>query len=474
MIAAGYRQLLVQVVRDSAASGLLIRLSCFLAACVVAELVFAWYFWQPRFGYLLLIGLVCGTAYLWAGAFLKSAVQQNHPVYACLVPQLRSRLMTLTAALFLACTAATTIMTAALIGHGGYALACAGMLSVYILFAHRYRLLNLLPSAVILVSATMENRPLRALVDTSGAVGEPVIAGVGAILLLLLGPVALHRVFPQGGDRHWAWHARACRQLALRNGSAPGGGGANWTALFRIAYLGTLRRDSRGGATQGNMMMHSLGTAAHDGSAIAYMLASAVGMALIGRYFVARGDAVQASVTVSLMQGFLLLSCLMYAVHVSVNAVRYRVEQSLYCLAPAAPAAAQRNRVLLRTLLLRCLRLWLISVASVVCVECFVYGQLQLRGPVFALAVSMLPFAGLLMRNYARLPARPSDSMVVAMVIAGIAIPSVAVVLERMYQDWPWYWLGGGVALATLIGLRLRWRHMMALPPVLPATRLAA
>ena len=471
MIPSCYSQLLVQVMRDRAAGGLMVRFSWFLAACVVGELVFAMYFGQPRFGRLLVVGLVSCTGYLWCGAFLKSAVQQNQPAYACLVPHLRSRLMMLTAALYLLCTLATAAMAALLLGHGGYALVCGGLFSVYMLFAQRYAMLNLFPSAVILLSVSMQNRPLHALVATAEAAGEPALAGIGAILLLLLGRMGLRAAFPQAGDRHWAWHAFQARQLAQQNGGAPAPstGGPRWTAWFRIPYLATLRRDSRDGASQGNMMMHALGTAAHDGTSIAYLLLFTAAAVLVVRHWAGQGEQMLASVTVTLMQASLMLSCLMYAVGVGASAVRKGAEQSLYRLTPAAPEAAQINRVLLRALLWRCLRLWLISVAGVACIDFAMLGRLQLRGPVFVLAMLMLPSAGFVLRNYATMPARQSSVMAVVTAI----LVFVAVGLQQMRPELPWYWIGSAVALAAVAGLCWRWRRMMTLPPLLPAGRLA-
>jgi hypothetical protein len=472
MIPRHYAQLLVQVLRDRAAGGLMVRLSWFLAACVVGELVFAMYFGQPRFGHVLLIGLICGTGYLWCGAFLKSAIQQNQPAYACLVPQLRRRLMTLTVVLYLACTLVMAAMASALIGHGGYALVCGGMFSVYMLFAQRYALLNLFPSAVILVSVSMRNQPLQALVATAEAMGEPVVAGVGAILLLLLGRLGLQAAFPQGGDRHWAWYAFQARQLAQQKGDAPAPstGGPRWIAWFRTAYLATLRRDSRGGASQGNMMMHTLGTAAHDGTSIAYVVLFSAIAIVIGRHLAAQGEQLHASVTVTLMQASLMLSCLMYVVAVGASAARNGVEQSLYLLTPAAPEAARINAVLLRTLLWRCLRLWLISLTGAACIDFAVLGRLELRGPVFVLAMLMLPCAGFVLRNYAVMPARQGSLMATGTAMLGFA----AVGVQQLRPELPWYWIGGGVALVAVAGMRWRWRRMMALPPLLPAGRLAA
>lgn len=217
------------------------------------------------------------------------------------------------------------------------------------------------------------------------------------------------------------------------------------------------------------MMMHALGTAAHDGTSIAYVLLFTVVAMLVGRHLAGQGEPAVASLTVTLMQASLMLSCLMYAVSVGASAVRKGVEQSLYLLTPAAPAAARVNRVLLRALLWRCLRLWLISLAGAACIDFAVLGRLELRGPVFLLAMLMLPCAGFVLRNYAVMPARQGSIMAVVTTLLIV----VAVGLQQVRPQLPWYWLGSGMALAAVAGLCWRWRRMMALPPLLPAGRLA-
>jgi hypothetical protein len=207
----GYRQLLAQVMLDRCNSGLLVRLSWFLLVCIAGELLFGMYFGQPRFGPALLVFLICGIGYLWCGAFLKNAVRQNRPEYACLAPGLRGRLMTLTALLLAGCTLASAALAGLLTGTPGYALVCAGLLSVYLLFAQRYAALNLLPSIVILASVSTQNRPLRALLAAAETIGEPALAGVGAIALVALGALGLRAAFPQGGDRHWEWYKSQSR-----------------------------------------------------------------------------------------------------------------------------------------------------------------------------------------------------------------------------------------------------------------------
>jgi hypothetical protein len=65
----------------------------------------------------------------------------------------------------------------------------------------------------------------------------------------------------------------------------------------------------------------------------------------------------------------------------------------------------QFNRVLLNMLMFRCLRLWLLSLAAIICVDAVVMGRFEVRGITVALGALMLPFAGLLLRDYASMPA---------------------------------------------------------------------
>jgi hypothetical protein len=470
-----YGQLLAPLIRDRSASYLLLRITGFMALCVVGELLFAMKFGQPPLGNVLLTLLVGGAGYMWCATFLKNAAQQNQPAYACLVPGLRSRLMTLTALLFAACTLASAALATLLVGHPGYALVCAGLFSVYILFAHRYPLLNFLPSVVIILSVSNNNRLSHMLLDTANAIGEPVVTGVGAIVLILLGTWGVRTAFPQGGDRHWAWHRRLGSEQALLKGKLPVDGicgGGRWTAWLRLAYTAALRRDSQGGASQGRMMMHALGRKAHDGGAVVYMLITTLAMVLVGLYVRSRGDLDMVLVSSSVMQGCVLLASLMYAVTVSANAARHGGEQGLYRLTAAAPAAAAINRVLARTLLFRCLRLWLISLVCAACIDIATFGQL--RGVTVMLAMLMLPVAGLVLRNYAVMSARSGEMVAIIGTILLVTACIAALWAERMLPGFPWGWAASGVALASAAGLYLRWRHLMSLPPLLPAGRLSA
>jgi hypothetical protein len=470
-----YRQSLLHLMRDRSTSGMLIRLSWFIAACLVGQVIFGYYFGNPVFGDALMFFLLSSLGYMWCGAYLKSAVLQNQPAHA-LVPGLRGSLMQLTAGLFLASTLATSVLCWLLLDHFGYGLLMGGVFTLYVMYAQRYQWLNLLPSAVIVASISIVKHPLDELVAAGDRVGEPLVTLIGVVLLALVGTHAMKTVFPRGGDRHWRWYACYTRQLARSQGTiviGEPGGGVRWLAWLRGPYNAALRGDSRHGASQGRQMMHVLGVKAHDAGAIAYAVVSAVLMACVARYLADKSSLGVILFTSTMMQGMLMTSVLLYACTVSAQAVRFSGEQGLYRLTPAAPAAARFNRVLLGMLLFRCLRLWLISTVAIVCIDVVSLGRLELRGITYALSMLTLPFACLLMRDYASAPAVPRALLPMGMSLLVVAAYIALAVAEQAHPGLPLFWCGSGVALVTVIVLGLRWRELTALPPLLPAGRLA-
>ncbi|MYM66952.1 hypothetical protein GTP45_08945 [Pseudoduganella sp. FT55W] len=473
---AADRQLLLQVVYDRAGRGTLVRLSWFIGFLGLVQLI-SKHFNQPAFGEVPLLFLSSCLAYLWCGAFVKNAIQQNSPSNAVLVPGLRRRLMRMTVYFYVAATLLTGVLSWLLLDRPSYGLLLGAVFSVYVLYAQRHSGLNFLPVAVIIASTWVSRHPVDELLAAVDRIGELPITVIGLLLLALMGWHAVHMLFLHGGDRHWAWHHRHIRQLARANGrtvnTAPGCG-LRWLAWLRTPYNLALRADSRRGAGRGRQMLHSLGLPAYDGGAIGYALVSAVVMALVGRYVASKGDVVVTMICSTMMQGMLMMSVLIYAATVASQAVRYGGEQGLFRLSPAAPATGQFNRVLLGTLLFRCLRLWLISAVAAIAIDAAVLGQFELRGITYALAMLMLPFSVMLLRDYASAAAQPNTVLTVAtttlVVLAYIALAG----LDQKYPGLPLFWLGSIVWAATAVTLVLRWRRWGAAPVLLPAGRLAA
>ena len=133
-----YQQLLVQVRRETQGYRMMVRITWLLAAGALLVLGVTQYVGRPAIGKSLLALFIWGLAKIWCGAFLKSAIMQNRPEYAALVPHLRVRLMRLVAALFISCALLLGLLAALLLDYPGYAALCGGLMAVYILFTSRH------------------------------------------------------------------------------------------------------------------------------------------------------------------------------------------------------------------------------------------------------------------------------------------------------------------------------------------------
>ncbi|GJJ04162.1 hypothetical protein RugamoR64_47000 [Duganella rhizosphaerae] len=471
-----YTQLLLQVVRDRCANRMMVRISALLALGALVVAVMVWSLrshmelaWQAP------LGMSAMLIVMWCGAYLKSAVQQNHPANACLVPQLRRRLIVLTVALFTACGLAVAVMAAAVFGHFGYALVGAGAFFCYMLYAQRYTVLAFLPTLIIFGSLSLKAW-LAALWQSLAAMGEPALAGVGLIAVAALGAAGIQLVFPRGGDRHWAWYARNAALIRRVQGGLlkPEDVGARnrLSMLLRFGYSATLRRDSQPGATPARMLMHTMGPTAYEGGYLAYLLLVTAVAAGVVLYAGGDTSAVREMMRTFVMQICLLVAVVLYAADLLKSASRHGAEQTLFFLAPRAPVAAQVNRMLGAALLARFLRVWLLAAAVAFLVDMLLIGAPRIYGSTFLLAALLLPFSCVLLRDYAVTPASHRQMTTLTWTFVSMLAYLVALAAENNLPELSLFWVGGAVMLVTLLVLRWRWLRLMALPAVLPAGRL--
>lgn len=471
---AAYSQLLLQVVRDRCASRTLVRISWLALVVGVAALVFARYIDRAELGWGMLTGAWSFLILIWGGALLKSAVQQNQPAYACLVPKLRHRLIVLTLMLYGTMTLLIAAMIGAVFGHFGYALVGACLFYSFILYAQRYTVLAFLPSLLILLSVSVLKAPLHAMWDAIGWMGEPALTGIGMIVASVLGGFGMRAAFPRGGDSHWSWHARRMATVRRVQGDAPKPGDAaswsRWTMRLRIGYRTSLRRDSRGGAAPGRMLPYTFGPAAHEGGYHGGALL--ILLALLVLHGFDDSELLRQMARTSLLQACVLASVVIYAAELQKSVVRHGAEQALYLLTPGAPAAAQLNRLLGAVLLKRFLRVWLVTVACAATIDMVMHGAPQLYASTCVLSALMLPLACTLLCDYAKMPASTNQTATLIATFLTIVAYLMMLGVERTWPAFPVFWVCAAIVLASLLALGWRWRRLMALPAVLPAGRL--
>lgn len=428
-------------------------------------------------------GLVAAGVFLgalvvaWWLQLLNSAIRQNEPALACLVPYQRRRIVTVVGLAWLAGSVAIGIVFGVGLNHIGYALLAAAATLMYFAVLQRLPMLALAPLAAIVATKFVPPPSPAGLV---AALGETGTAAVGLFVLLMLAPPLARLLFPRGGDSHMTWHRQFIdRVKAVKEAQGVPGQertvwrSASWTDR---PYLADLRRLSdrttleppRSG--RANLLLLALGGSVHPGASLLgiagiTVLALATGGNLLD-YMGWQGSVVQ----LCLLMLVIPLATHVHAVTTAMQ--RFRVEQALLRLSPAAPATADFNRQFGSALLRRFALLWAASTAAAALVAAIMMPGVQAQASVGVTAALALPLAGFLVRDFASLQRLSSVTMIAALV----AIVALTVVLKGGLTLWrthvPWVPIGC-LALAAVGLIYYRWRRMQTQPVAFPAGRLA-
>jgi len=414
----------------------------------------------------------------WWLQLLNSAIYQNEPSLACLVPHQRRRIVTVVGLAWLGGSLAIGIVFGIGLNHVGYAWLAAAATMMYMAVLQRLPILALAPLAILVATRFV---PLPSVWSLFAAWGETGISSVGLLALLMLAPPLARLLFPRGGDGHMAWHRQFVdRVKAFKEGL--GLPGQEWT-LWRSSswtdrlYFADLRRLSerptvaprRNG--RADPLLMALGGSVHLGASLLgiaaiTVLAFATGGNLLD-YMGWQGSVVQ----LCLLMLVLPLAAHVYAVTTAMQ--RFRAEQALLRLCPAAPSTVDFNRQFGGALLRRFALLWLASTGAAALVAAIMIPGVQAQASVGVTAALALPLAACLVRDFASIRRLPNATMIVAIV----AIIVLTVVLRGGMTLWqtdvPWMPIGC-VSLAAAGSIYYRWRRMQSLPVAFPAGRLAA
>jgi hypothetical protein len=423
-------------------------------------------------------GILCCAAvvvllWLWSSIFVGSAILQNHPANACLVPHLRRRLITACVGLFVVSSVVLAVTASIFFGHFGYALAGAGLLVPYVLLMQRFFYLAILPVYASPLSQLVPVAWSDRLTATLASINEPTLSLLGVAADILLLAWGLNIVLPRGGDRHFVVSARrtlwrsagkdgaALRELQRRH-------------VWRWGYARVLRRDSLRAGAPGHKMMHTLGTAVNQGNAVFGVVVCALVAVLAALAKVADGKIMGPLTIFDFAQVMMLLSLFSYTVAVRSAAFTHNAEQGLYRLTPGAPSARELNRVFAKAVLLRFLKIWLVVVAGLVAIDCARRGGLAVRAYPLALASLTLPFLCVLLPDYARLRAGPGLGVTFGLPVTLILGYMFFAALAARHPGLPWMVLVCPIAACSLLTLWVQWISMVKMPPAFPAGRLAA
>lgn len=467
-ILRAYAPLFHQLIAEPRPRRMLIRMICIIVPGTAGVMWFGHAVVRLQgFGAFICCMAVAALMFVWCALFAASAVRQNHPANACLVPHLRRRLINCCVMLFVVSSVSVAGAIGGFFGHFGYALVAAGMMFPCLLFVQRFVSLVFMPTVLVLFSVSIQGPWLDWMIAWLLSLPEPLVVVVGLSLDVALLVLALRVAFPRGGERHWAWHHRlqktrvaATKDAATRQVEGMWG----WR-------LGFSSRDSVSSAPVGRQMMHVLGPSVSEGA----HLISVVGFSLVTVAMLLAG--LDFMVGRMIMVTSILRMSILFSVHSYVSSLLLAMaarsdEQGLYRLAPAAPVGRDFNRVFARSALLRFLKVWLVTLACLFCIDFAATGKPVPSGSTLVLAALVLLFARAPLRDYARWRPNPGNWRTIVGTLAGMASVLIITAVTDKYAGFPWWALAAAIAAVALIAVRQRWWEMMRTAPAFPAGRM--
>jgi hypothetical protein len=417
----------------------------------------------------------------WWLEFLGSAIRQNQPALACLVPGQHRRIVTAVAVAWALAALSVAVLLGLSFGHVGYVLLAAAAALLYLAVLQQWPWVMAAPLAIMIFDRFVPLVPGPGMRAALAALGETGVTLAGLALLLVLGGFALRRLLPRGGDRHLAWQRRYdARARAMKDALALPGQeyAAAWrpSSWLQGPYLAGLRRLSeraglmRPPRNRAQALLFALRSAAHPGAMLGALAASVAFVLAAGSRL---GQGMDRDGLAGLACVILLVTPLVTHVHAVLTALqRYRTEQALLRLTPMAPGSASFNRQLGGALLSRFALLWLACVASAALSAAVLAPGVAGQGAVGISAALTLLLAPALLRDHAS--SRRLSPQVITLVI--VAVVALSVLLRIVVVVWrhhlPWLLIAAIVIGAAWLTWRA-WRRLPALPPAFPAGRLA-
>jgi len=399
--------------------------------------------------------------------FVPGAVRQNSPANARLTPKLHAAVRRVAVVMWFLCLVPIVL------------LCFAGSLppSTFFYLAFMMTLLGVSRGGVqagaalymvfvVACIALRRSGPLMELLDSPAGIATAAALCLGAAAL------ALHIVFPAGGERHFKLlkpqrqHQVGTTLGALQNLKRKSGGRTRFYSRLLQYDLRRARRD--------HLLLHALGPAKHRFDFLAPML-GAVALAVLARasmWMLALPLNETIGHVVTIMVTLVLLAQGVLFERIVASATNTAGEQSLLRMAPAAPSAVQLGRVVARQLFAICVREWLVlNVLAAALVLLFGGGVAHLM-VLASTACATFALTGWALRDYTGSTEKtPADTMFQVMLM-GAGAGAVALFFVRdnllLWVALQVYVLGAAGAIVWS-----RWQRMVNAPTPFPAGRFA-
>jgi hypothetical protein len=463
--------LLMQPVYERRTLGSLWMTWSLLAAALLALLVVGAWHRHWGLGAVMAAVLLGAAALMWWAMLVKSAVAQNQPSHACLVPGLRRGLRRMLVAVFCPAVLLVAGLASMEFHHFGYLLAIMSLMFPVSLLTARYAVMGFLPSIVIFSGVTWGKGPIAAAARWLAGYDETAVTLAALAVIALLGAWALQEALPAGGDAHSDWHRKYINKLAaLKRGVAISGGPATLADTAKPKpWSRWLHRPLSAGTPTGARLMAGLGLSVWAAAVSAPLIAalSWLVVALLQRI----GDMKGPSLGTGMVEAFAMLSVPVCMQMMTAALAQRTGEQALLRLAPGISAAPALNRALARVMLQRFVAVYAGSVLCVLSIEAMATGRPALSGYGLLMVALPLPFSLGVLRDYAAMR-RQRDPLQLGIVLGMLAFMA-PMELQRVLPDFWCGMLALAIAAISLAALCWRWLRMMRAPVAFPACRLA-
>ncbi|GGC67509.1 hypothetical protein [Undibacterium terreum] len=416
------------------------------------------------------------SALMWCGLLLKSLIFQNSPINARLLPGLRPRLIKLTVATWLAFSLLLSGLLSIIKDRGDLifvlvvlAILCASLMV-------RYTWMRFLP-IVWIISNQMLSSLTPSFASIAATLGETRCILIIGGLDIVLAAFTLHVLYPQGGERHWAWHEQMKRiGTALRSGASCSDMGVSNTMISKASnfgYFSSLERDCRKRASGKQLLPYVLGVSSHWVTMLiipCLLILAAILVNLWGGF--KKSEAMHVLVSPMLVF-YTMLPVMIFVNSFSATIYRLSTEQALLRLTPAIPQNRQLNLTLGKFLLARMLAAWGAGTACIAISLLILDADSELFNFALSAAPAFLLLPGLVLGDFSK-SATPVNSLFsVGVMMLPATVVCIFFLIRQLAYPLPWSVLGGLSTIAAALLAYTRWNRMMRAPVTFPAGRIS-
>ncbi|MDY7539471.1 hypothetical protein QN372_02520 [Undibacterium sp. RTI2.1] len=409
---------------------------------------------------------------LWFTMFSQSALRQNSPTNARLVPHLRKKIICLTLLVWLFSSLICSSLLAIKMQHFGLCFALISLIFISFSLLIRFQSVMFVMLGIV---ALFLARKFPNMNHAFNYFDELTIVLFILCLSIALAALTLYLTYPKGGDAHWAWQETNRRVTeAMSEGRTPynvEGLYNYWNRFVQLGYNASLKEACTKKTKSNTLIKYVLGSSINLPTLVISIILSPA-VILIFYLFYGHGE-MSIAFTATLVLFAVMFPTVFFAQNIAIWINKTATEQALVLLSPTAPAKNILNLFLAKKLLAQYLTIWSVALVVNCAVTAFLGGDSKLYIDIISIACAFLLPAGYLLRDYSRQSSPHLSSNLTGIVIGLMLSIGIFFAIPRLLFSIPWPVFGITCLIASIVITTRQWRKMIASPVAFPAGRMA-